>query len=409
MLPNITALKQRTYKCLLVFFVITAIISSSLKGNAQIKSFEFYNETFNFHLDSSVIVTVDKKVSSAQVSQFYTQISASKYDDLISSLKEYQQKFKLNDWICYQLIRKTAEQISPKNDNYFRYTLYKWFLLSKCGFDARLAVGNNQVIFYVRNEEEIKDIPFFMLGDKKYMCLNYHDYGRLFERSDAYKPVNIFFTEAQNPFSYKVTRLPDFKPEDYEEKDVQFSYKQTIYHFKLQVNNDIQAIFKNYPGVDFETYFNIPLSKKTYSSLIPILKTNLKGLDEKKGVDYLMRFTRYAFLYEDDDQNFGKEKRLSPEETLFNKYSDCDDRAALFFYLVKEIYNLPMIALLYPTHLTMAVQFNKPIGKSIIYKGQKYSFCEPTPQLQDLKIGEVSNKLRNVKYEVVYAYEPIKK
>ena len=129
-------------------------------------------------------------------------------------------------------------------------------------------------------------------------------------------------------------------------------------------------------------------------------------MSQKKGVDYLMRFTRNAFLYEDDERNFGKEKRMTPEQTLFSEYSDCDDRAALFFYLVKEIYNLPMIALLYPTHITMAVQFDKPTGKPIIYNGKKYSVCDPTPQLQDLRIGEVSNKFRNARYEVVYDYQP---
>ena len=119
-----------------------------------------------------------------------------------------------------------------------------------------------------------------------------------------------------------------------------------------------------------------------------------------------MRFTRYAFLYEDDDQNFGKEKRLSPEETLFSKYSDCDDRAALFFYLVKEIYNLPMIALLYPTHITMAVQFDKPVGAPILYNGKIYSVCEPTPQKENLNIGQLSANLKHTPYKVVYDYEP---
>ena len=119
-----------------------------------------------------------------------------------------------------------------------------------------------------------------------------------------------------------------------------------------------------------------------------------------------MRFPRNAFLYEDDEQIFGKEKRLTPEQTLFSEYSDCDDRAALFFYLVKEIYNLPMIALLYPTHITMAVQFDKAAGKPIIYNGKKYYVCEPTPQGQNLKVGEISTKYKNAKFEVVYAYEP---
>lgn len=385
------------------------MMMTTINVKGQNHSFDFYNGTFNFSIDSTINIRVSTTASAGEVSEFYAKASSASYDTLISALKKYQEKYSLNDWIYYQLIRRTAEEISPKADNYFRYTLYKWFLLGKCGYDARVAVGNNQVVFYVRNEENINDIPFFMIDGKKYMCLNYHDYGKLFKQADTYFPVNILIPGAKNAFSYKVTRMPDFKPENYEEKDLEFSYRQKIYHFKLKVNEDVQAIFKNYPGVDFETYFNIPLSRETYSSLIPILKNNLKGMDQKKGVDYLMRFTRYAFLYENDEQNFGAEKRLSPEQTLLNKYSDCDDRAALFFYLVKEIYNLPMVALLYPTHLTMAVQFDKPIGEFIVYNGKKYSFCEPTPQKENLKIGQVSSTLKNTKYEVVYAYEPIKR
>jgi hypothetical protein len=384
--------------------MMNAVIS---KG--QHYSFDFYDGTFNFGADSSVVFPIPETATTSAVSNFYSRISSGRYAPLISSLEKYQKKYHLNDWIYYQLIRKTAEQISPKADNYFGYTLYKWFLLSKCGYDARLAIGNDQVIFYVRNEEDISDIPFFMVDNKKFMCLNYHDYGKLFKQADAYKPVKISIPEAKNPFSYKVTRLPDFKPESYQEKDIEFSYRQKIHHFKLKVNEDVQTIFKNYPVVDFESYFNIPLSRETYSSLIPTLKENLKGMDQKKGVDYLMRFTRYGFLYEDDDENFGREKRFSPEQTLLSTYSDCDDRAALFFYLVKEIYDLPMIALLYPKHLTIAVQFETPVGEPVTYKGRKYSYCEPTPQAQNLKIGQLSSNLKNSKYEVVYAYEPVKR
>lgn len=373
---------------------------------AQKYSFDFYDGTFNFDVPAGINLAVSDHASESGVLNFYRKISTVEYLPLVDQLRGYQKEHKLNDWIYYQLIRKTAEEISPKAENYFRYTLYKWFLLSKCGYDARLAVGNNQVIFYVRNNEDIRDIPYFIVNDHKYTCLNYHDYGKLFKQADSYKPIDIVIPEAKAAFSYKVTRMPDFKPESYGEKELAFNFKHNTYHFKLKVSDDVETIFKNYPGVDFESYFNIPLSRETYSSLVPTLKNNMKGMDQKKGVDYLMRFTRYAFLYENDDENFGKEKRLSPEQTLGNTYSDCDDRAALFFYLVKEIYNLPMIALLYPTHLTMAVQFDKPIGDFVLYNGKKYSFCEPTPQKQDLKIGQLSSKLKKIKFEVVYAYEP---
>jgi hypothetical protein len=157
---------------------------------------------------------------------------------------------------------------------------------------------------------------------------------------------------------------------------------------------------------DFSTYFNIPLSNETYGSLIPELKKNIEGMPQQKGIDYLMRFTRDAFVYETDQQNFGKEKRLSPEQTLLYDRSDCDDRAGLFFYLVKEIYNLPMIAMLYPTHITIAVQFDTPVGKPVLYNGKSYSVCDPTPQQNDLAIGEVSRRMKHSNYEVVYEYTP---
>jgi hypothetical protein len=203
--------------------------------------------------------------------------------------------------------------------------------------------------------------------------------------------------------------MPDFKPSDYAVKELQFNYQNQVYHFKVKLNPEVNTLFTNYPVADFSTYFNIPLSKETYGSLIPALKDNIQHMTQRNGIDYLMRFTRYAFLYETDQENFGKEKRLSPEQTLLYDHSDCDDRAALFFYLVKEIYNRPMIALLYPTHITIAVQLDNPIGKPIIYNGKTYSVCDPTPQQNDLSIGQVSKNLKYTSYEVVYEYNPIHK
>ena len=390
--------------CTLALLILFGV--SSAKAVQDNFSFEFYDGTFNFELDPSSNIDFSDPLSAIAIQNFYGKLDQSKYQTVLSSLLAYKEKHHLNDWIYYQLIRKTAQQISPKAENYQRYTLYKWFLLSKSGYDARLSIGNDRIIFYVRNDEDINDIPFFKIDGNKYMCLNYHDYGKIDFEKDKVYPVKLDVQEAINAFSYKVTRMPDFKPESYDERVIQFNYRSKPNHFQVKLNPEVENIFKNYPGVDFESYFNIPLSHETYHSLIPILKKNISGMNQKKGVDYLMRFTRYAFLYQTDENNFGKEKRLSPEQTLFSKYSDCDDRAALFFYLVKEIYNLPMIALLYPTHISMAVQFDKVQGKSIIYKGQKYLVCEPTPQEKDLRIGQIASNLEGMNYEVVYQYNP---
>jgi len=130
-------------------------------------------------------------------------------------------------------------------------------------------------------------------------------------------------------------------------------------------------------------------------------------MNTKNGIDYLMHFTRYAFLYESDTDVFGREKRLSPEETLLYDYSDCEDRAALFFCLVKEIYNLPMIVLVYPKHVSIAIEFEKPIGQTIAYNGKKYSVCEPTPQRRDLPVGKQVASLKSQPYEIAFEYVPV--
>lgn len=388
-----------------LIFTCTGVIAYG-QGRAVSVKFELYNDIFESTADASVVVSLDTALSKQSIKAFCNQLEQSNYQPLLSALQAYKQKHELNDWLYYQLVRRTAQQISAKTNNYPRYTLYKWFLLTKSGYDARLALANNKLIFYVYNDEDISDIPFFRVEGKKYMCLNYHDYPNTNLNHEPPLPLNILVSGATKAFSYKVTRMPEFKADSYVAKNLAFVYNHKTYNFKVKLSKDVDTLFTNYPVVDYKSYFNIPLTRETYSSLIPLLRNNVKGMDQKKGVDYLMRFTRYAFLYEDDELNFGREKRLSPEETLFSRYSDCDDRAGLFFYLVKEIYDLPMIALLFPTHITVGVQFDKPERDAIIYKGKAYSVCEPTLQPEDLRIGQLSSKLKNLPYEVVYQYQP---
>ena len=307
----------------------------------------------------------------------------------------------------YQLIRKTAQQISPKEKNYPRYTLYKWYFLCRSGFDATLRISGDKILFYVRSDEIIYNIPYYMKDGKQYVCLNYHDYGYNIDfTKNKFSEIALAVPGARNSFSYKITQMPDFRPESYTEKELSFEYGQNSYHFKIKLNPEVRTIFANYPVLDYNYYLNIPLSKETYNSLIPELKDVINDLSIKDGVDFLMHFTRYAFLFKKDADAFGKEKRMSPEETLLYDESDCEDRAALFFYLVKEIYHLPMIVLSYPQHVTVAVEFPKPIGNTIIYKGRKFSVCEPTPQRMDLPIGKSLPTLKNESFEVAYEYIP---
>jgi hypothetical protein len=369
--------------------------------------FDFYGDSVDLQFDNAFFVGFSEPLSEGSVQEFNKKVSETNYLLVVRKLLAYKERYNLDDWLYYQLIRKTAQQISAKADNYTRYTLYKWFFLTRSGYDAMLNIHGEKILFYVQSDENIYNIPYRVKNGKQYVCLNYHDYGNIDFKQVSFEEVALSAPEAAKGFSYKVTHLPHFRPGDYMEKDLRFNYNENDYYFKVKLNPEIKAIFANYPVVDYASYFNIPLSTETYRSLIPALKKTIKGLNEKNGVDYLMRFTRYAFLFEADSAVFGKEKRLSAEQTLLFDKSDCEDRAALFFYLVKEIYNLPMIVLSFPAHVTVAVKFDKPVGKTVVYNGEKYTVCEPTPQKIDLNIGELMPNLEKASYEIAYAYHPV--
>lgn len=385
----------------------TAQKSWAYRANEKVEiNFNFYGDTIHIPFADFHFVDFNHQLSEENIASFYEEVQATDYESVLSALLTYKQQKKASDWVYYQLIRKTAQNISPKAENYERYTLYKWFFLAKSGYDTRLVIFNDKILFYVYSNDNIYNLPVFTQNGKQYVCLNYHDYGKINFEKEMKNASSISIPEGTKAFSYKVTQLPDFTKQYSQSKELTFNYKNKKYNFKIELNPEVDTIFKNYPVVDFESYFNIPLSKKTYQSLIPKLKEEVAGLQEMKGVDYLMEFTRNAFLYEDDNDNFGKEKRLSPEQTLFNQHSDCDDRVALFFYLVKEIYNRPMIVLLYPTHVTIAVNFEKNIGTPVYYNNMAFTICEPTPQEEDLKMGELAHKYKNQEYTIAYAYTP---
>ena len=326
------------------------------------------------------VVNTKQNIDKDDIARFYKEMNKTDFNEVINVLLGYKSKNQLDDWMFYQLVRRTAQHLSSKYLNYNNYTLYKWFLLVKCGYDAKLAFVNNKLLFYVQSNDNIYDIPLFKLNDKQYVCLNSHDFEKIDFAQNDLKEVDLKVNNATKNFSYKINKIPDFKESISSKRDLLFLYNENENKYSISVNDQLNNVFNNYPSVDFESYFNIPLSNQTYASLIPQLKKNLAKMKQLDAIDYLMHFTRNAFLYENDQKNFGAEKRLSPELTLINKYSDCDDRAALFYYLVKEMYNLPMIILVFPTHVAVAVNLDKPVGIAINYNGKKYSVCEPTPQ-----------------------------
>lgn len=91
---------------------------------------------------------------------------------------------------------------------------------------------------------------------------------------------------------------------------------------------------------------------------------------------------------------------MTPEEALYYEYTDCEDRSALFYYLVKELLDLPMVILKYPNHVNIAVKIDNVPGQSVIYEGNKYYVCEPSNTRDNTDVG-FSEKLQKYRPEII--------
>jgi hypothetical protein len=104
----------------------------------------------------------------------------------------------------------------------------------------------------------------------------------------------------------------------------------------------------------------------------------LAGCSERDALRLLLAFTRQAFSYQTDDTAYGFEKPFFAEEVFLHPHSDCEDRVALFYNLVRELLGFPMLVLEMPDHLTLAVAFEGGSGKYIRHRGKTYWVCDPT-------------------------------
>ncbi|HVF96749.1 MAG TPA: hypothetical protein VM871_05490, partial [Flavisolibacter sp.] len=262
--------------CTIFFCFLMACAAVTVTYGQNTKNgIDFFGQTVQFPVNFQT-PPFPSPLSPTAIQQFLSAVDTTSLQPYLDALRSYKKANHPDDWLYYQLVRKVAQYISPKAVDYHRYTFYKWWLLSKSGYDALLAVSGEYLLFYVQCDENIYNIPFRVMEGRQYVCLNYHDYGSIDFGKNSFVVVPLSSWAGTKPFSYKVSHLPDFSQSDYAEREVEFSSGLNRYSFRVKLNPKVKAIFTNYPVVDYDLQFNVPLSRPTYESLIPSLKKEVK-------------------------------------------------------------------------------------------------------------------------------------
>jgi hypothetical protein len=164
-----------------------------------------------------------------------------------------------------------------------------------------------------------------------------------------------------------------------EARELSFEYAGRQYTIDAEYDNARIDFLRTYPQLDLAVYFESEVGETAESPLLQQLAKAIDGMGEREAVNFLLRFVQTSFAYKTDDQQFGRENYLFPEETLYYPYSDCEDRSVFFAWLVTHLLGLDVVGLSYPGHVATAVAFSDGVaGDHVAYNGKRYTVADPT-------------------------------
>lgn len=357
----------------------------------------FYESKWSVIYNPALNVPYSGSASNQSIADYWQELSKSDYSISLKRALNLRSTRKLNGWGYAKLLFDIGEKITEGNRN--ESYLFTWFMLVKSGYQARVGYEANQIYLLLATNNKMYSTPYFYFhnsANKYYVILLSHN------ESEPAGPMYTYkasYPGALQKVSLGVTTLPDLG-NLVGKKVIHFSYEGKAYALPVDYNKNLIDFFHYYPHTALTVYFDAGLSKVARNTLLPELNKLIVHKSQKQAANFLLHFVQYATKYETDQQQFGWEKPFFPEESLYYPYSDCEDRAVLFSYLVRNLMGLNVIGLHYPDHVTTAVHFTVPVdGDFIQYKDQKYLICDPT--YIGASIGESMPRFRNVPAKII--------
>jgi len=355
----------------------------------------YYGNVSEVYFPKDILVYVETPITNKTIAEFYSNVASKPYKDLVNQMLSKKEKMRLNDWQYITLLKDTADKLYPDSKN--NSNLFVWFLMLKSGYRARTGTINNKVYVFAPSEQKIFDFAYFQTGDDelKYYILDLGD-NPISEEGDIYT-YKKDFPGTDKIIDMNIKEAPTVVNE-ISKKEIAFNIGDSSYTITIEYNPSTFELYKNYPYTQLSIYFDSDVNSATKNSLLNALSPFVIGKSKEEAANILLRFVQYSFGYKTDQPNFGREKPLFVEETLYYPYSDCEDRAVLFSFLVKNLLGLKVIGVDYPGHVATAVKFDSDVkGDSVTFRGEKYLVCDPT--YLGATIGMAQDEFKNGNYE----------
>lgn len=351
-------------------------------------SFSFYGIKLSTILCHALTIDGIEHQAIAKVWNAYQQDKVMK--DVIRSLQSFAMAYGLNDWFTFELVRNYTEASCKNSES---KTVLQHFLLVNMGYDVRIASCGNQLILLVPFNQQVYERSYLVIDGKKYYTF-YDDSTSKVQNAGVYtcrlpnetdKGRNIDLTIRGGNIGIKTGVAHRFSLSD---------GKITL---QGSVNEGTMEAIRHYPQTDIPFYAMSTIDSNFHQSLLEQVNEQIRGCSEKEAVGRILHFVQYAFDYATDGEQHGYEKPYFIEENFYYPKNDCEDRAILFAFLVRNVLGLDVHLVQYPGHECTAVNFStsQMNGDGYMYKGKAFYICDPT--FIGASTGQCMPDYRNIK------------
>lgn len=354
-------------------------------------AFEFYGTPINVPFDPSLRFSL-KGTNENAVADGWQKLSGEATMPLLKACLEYREYLQLPDWAYIFFMDSLAKAAYPSSPD--EATLLKMFLLTQSGYKVRIGKTDRGLALLIPSMETLYNYKFVRLNGEKYY---------VYEDSDvSLGNLSIFDREfpKEQFFSVGFNRQPKFKMNPTDERKLTARRVPDL-KMDVEVNRNLIDFYDDYPEhSNWELDVLASLSDEAKEQMYPALARSIDGKTQAEAANIILNFVQTAFDYMTDEEQFGYERPLFPDETLFYPYCDCEDRAILFAVLVRDLLGLDVVLLHYPGHLASAVHFDEDVeGDHFMVDGRKFLVCDPT--YINANIGKAMRQYKQVQAEIV--------
>lgn len=341
-----------------------------VEGEVPIIEFDYYGTVVTLHIDRKGLFAL-KEITPQALSEAWRQVMEMELDWLLRDCIVIKDTLRLCDWGYVQLIEKAVVAVFGKECN--EATLLEYFILCNSRVRCLLGYDGDRLVILMPFDCEVYNRQYVQVKEEVFYMLS-----KNIKESEALSVLTEEFPDVQN-ISLRMEQLPKLNDSHGQKWQLE-SLISPAMRCNVVVSRNMIDFLNDYPLTSKWNYYaQSSLSEPIKQQIYPTLRKQLAGMTEQGAVNALLQWIQTALEYMTDDEQFGYERPLFGDESLFYPYCDCEDRSILFSILVKDLLGLDVVLLDYPEHLATAVRFSKPIeGDYLDLKDGRYVICDPT-------------------------------